>query len=123
MLDTKEKAMTVATTLSSADKFDKKSIKISGTVDQVCEKKGCWWMLVGDKPEQKIRITAKDYGFFVPRAIKGKRAVVEGLLEVKTLSDAEAKHLAKDSGDKNAKIVKQEVRLMATGLEMRPSAS
>ncbi len=116
----KNAPLTVATCMQDPTKYDKKSVKIAGTVDQVCAKKGCWWMLTGDEPAHKIRITAQDYGFFVPQDAKGKRAVVEGLFEVKTLSDEEAAHLAKDSGDPNAKPIKHEVRLVAAGLEMHP---
>lgn len=112
-------ALSVSDCMAQAKELSGKAVKVEGTVQQVCAAKGCWWTMQGETPEQSIRITAKGYGFFVPRDAKGKKAVAEGVIEVKELSDAEAEHLAGESTDPNAKPVKVEIRLEAAGLEMR----
>jgi len=112
-------AMSVGDCMAKASELSGQTVKVEGTVQQVCAAKGCWWVMEGAKPEESIRITAKGYGFFVPRDAKGKKAVAEGVLEVKQVSDEEAAHLAGESSEPNAKPVKVEVRLEAAGLEMR----
>jgi hypothetical protein len=110
--------MTVADCTAQANELHGKSVKLTGTVEKVCAKKGCWWVLAGEGGES-VRITAKDYGFFVPAAAKGKKAVAEGVLEVKQLTQDEADHLAEDAQDPALKEKKMELRLEASALEMR----
>jgi hypothetical protein len=112
---TDQSSHTVAEVLTSAPALSGKAVKVAGVVGRVCEKSGCWMIIRGDDPEQQIRVTAKDYKFFVPATAIGKRAVVEGDLSVKKLSAEEIEHLTKDgakpkSGD--------EVAISAVGLEV-----
>jgi hypothetical protein len=102
-----------------ASKLSGKTVQVSGTVSAVCRKKGCWMTLAGDKPGSSARITFKGYGFFVPLDSAGAKAVVEGVVEVKTLDEAERKHLADDAGKSIDTIAKHELRLMANGCELR----
>ena len=123
----KGKSLSVGDCVSQAKKLDGNMVKVAGTASQVCAKKGCWWMLSGDKPNETIRITAAEYGFFVPRAVKGKQATVYGKLEVKHMSKAEAQHLAddaKEAGQKPAEgpLPTVELRLTAHSLEMKPKS-
>ena len=120
-------AVPVATAFAQSKALAGKNVKVSGTVDAVCAKKGCWFVVKGDKPEQTIRITAKDYGFFVPKAAKGQAAVVEGLLEVKTLDQATAQHYEDErplaAGEQRKKITGDTVELsiVAAALELKPA--
>lgn len=118
---TANKPFTVDECVQQASELDGRRVKIEGTVDQVCAKKGCWFVVKGDAGDASVRITSKGYRFFVPRDAKGKRAVVEGELTVKVLSEADAKHLAEDSGQdpSKAKGDKTELQLAAVGLELR----
>lgn len=123
----KGKTLSVANCMDKAKTLDGTMVKVAGTASQVCAKKGCWWMLSGDKPNETIRITAAEYGFFVPRSVKGKPATVYGKLEVKHMSKAEAQHLAddaKEAGQKPAEgpLPTVELRLTAHGLEMTPKS-
>ena len=75
---------------------DSAYVKVRGTIDQVCQAKGCWMtMPVG---EESMRITFKDYGFFVPKDAGGKNTVIEGLI-TKQVTDVETlRHFAADAG-------------------------
>lgn len=118
--------VSVADCVAKATELDGKDVVVSGQVAQVCAKKGCWWVLENpESPEQNIRVTHKDYGFFVPRDAKGKPAVAFGTLKVKQMSEAEAKHMAEDEGktvDDPSTLKRVELRLEASALEMRPTA-
>ncbi len=79
--------------------------KVEGTVESVCKVKGCW-MQVKTGDGQTMRVTFKDYGFFVPKDIVGKTVVVEGTAETTTTPVADLRHFAQDAGKPKAEIEK-----------------
>lgn len=79
--------------------------KVSGTVESVCQMKGCW-MKVKMEDGTSMRVTFKDYGFFVPKDIAGKTVVFEGTAKLKTTPVAELRHYAEDAGKSKAEIEK-----------------
>lgn len=85
-----------ASTCAGLTKSEGEVVRVSGKVDSVCQKAGCWMVLKDG--EAKVRIFTKDHGFFLPRDIAGRGAEVEGTLRAKTLSKKFAKHLAEDKG-------------------------
>lgn len=79
--------------------------KVEGTVESVCKMKGCW-MKVKTNDGQTMRVTFKDYGFFVPKDIVGKTVVVEGTAETTTTPVADLRHYAQDAGKSKEEIEK-----------------
>lgn len=79
--------------------------KVEGTVESVCKMKGCW-MKVKTGDGQTMRVTFKDYGFFVPKDIVGKTVVVEGTAETTTTPVADLRHYAQDAGKSKEEIEK-----------------
>ena len=65
-----------------------------------------------------VRVTFKDYGFFVPTDSAGARARIQGTVEVTELSAAEAEHLSSEGGSVGPGA-QREVRLVASGVELR----
>ena len=98
--------------------FAGQTVRVAGLVKNVCRKKGCWMILSSDKTAAKARVTFKDYAFFVPLDSKDSKAVVEGIVEVKTLSEGERKHLADDAGKPVSEVPAHEIRLMAHGVSL-----
>lgn len=80
------------------------TVLVSATAAQVCEKKGCWVVL--QDGETSVRVTMKDYGFFLPKDVVGKTLVVEGTLEEKVVTQKERRHYAEDAGKSKAEIGK-----------------
>lgn len=95
---TLKKATRLSKAISSYKSYQGKKILIHGEIVQVCKKKGCW--MVVKAGEEDVRITFKDYGFFVPQAVLGKQARIEGHLFQKTLSIEDQKHYLLDEGKK-----------------------
>lgn len=79
--------------------------KVTGVVESVCQAKGCW-MKVKMNDGQTMRVTFKDYGFFVPKDIAGKTIVFEGNAKTKTTSVEELRHYAQDAGKSKDEIAK-----------------
>lgn len=78
------------------------SCKLSGSVNAVCKKKGCWMVLKQDSTE--MRVTFKDYGFFMPLDCEGKNAIIEGVAKIEVTSVADLKEYAKDDGQSKEEI-------------------
>lgn len=99
---------------------EKMTAKVTGTVESVCQAKGCW-MKIKTTDGQTMRVSFKDYGFFVPKDIAGKTVVIEGEAKMKTTPVSELKHYAEDAGkskDEIAKITepKRELTFVADGV-------
>lgn len=63
-----------------------------------CTKKGCW-MDVKMADGTPMKVTFKDYGFFVPTAgLEGKKAVVKGYAVKEVTDVATLRHYAEDAG-------------------------
>lgn len=78
-------------------------IKLQGTINEVCQAKGCWMTIdLGDG--KQLRVKFKDYGFFVPKNSAGKTAIMQGVAQKETISVDELKHLAKDAGKSEDEI-------------------
>ncbi len=89
------------------------NLKLKGTIEAACQVKGCWMTM--NLPDDRImRVTFKDYGFFVPIDCSGKTAVIEGQLSEQIIPVAELKHLAQDAGKSDAEI--EEITQPATEL-------
>ena len=77
--------------------------KLSGQVVEVCQKKGCW-MKVDMGNGSTLRVTFKDYGFFVPKDIVGKTVVFEGQAKVEKVPVETLRHYAEDAGKSQEEI-------------------
>ncbi len=94
--------------------------RVSGKVVEVCEKKGCF-MKIDLENGETMRVTFKDYGFFVPQDIKGKTVVVDGFAKQELVSVEDQKHFAEDAKKPASEIEKitkpkQEVTFEAKGV-------
>ncbi len=97
--------------------------KLSGKIDAVCQTKGCWMELI-NADNSKIRITFKDYGFFMPKDCAGKTAIVDGTAKVEVTSVADLQEYAKDDGKNKEEIAaitepKQELVFEAKGVILK----
>lgn len=87
--------------------------KIEGTITECCQKKGCW-MNIDKGDGTTMKVTFRDYGFFVPMDAGGRTAVMQGRAYVDTLSVETLRHYAEDAGrseEEIAKITEPEVSL------------
>ena len=100
-----KKAM--AATALPAKMGDKAEIqaKVTGTVESVCQVKGCWMKVNLDNGET-MRVVFKDYAFFVPKDIAGKTVVFEGEAKKTTVPVEHLKHYAQDAGKSKEEIAK-----------------
>lgn len=94
---TEEGAVNVDEMLAMLEGNDSVNVKVVTTVEEVCQKKGCW-MDVALSNGERMQVSFKDYGFFVPKDCMGRTAVMEGVVKHETLSVEWLKHKASDAG-------------------------
>jgi hypothetical protein len=100
---TKKKAVVASSIPGKLQSSETADMKAKGTIVEVCQNKGCWMTLdMGDG--QTLRVTFKDYGFFVPKDAAGKTAWIEGTAKKDTMSVVQLKHSAEDAGKSEAEI-------------------
>jgi hypothetical protein len=84
---------------------DSMPAKVTGKVAEVCQKKGCWMTIVSDDPSKpEMRVTFKDYAFFMPKDLAGKRVVCDGYAIVEVTPVDVLRHYAEDAGKSKAEI-------------------
>lgn len=109
--------------LAEPSKFAGQVVRTQGLVARACAKKGCWMELktVDGAEAAGMRVTFKDYGFFVPLDSEGARATLEGSVELKTLSAEDAKHLEGEGArvTRNDKGEAIELAFVASGVELK----
>jgi hypothetical protein len=111
--------------LKDASAFGGKRVIVEGPVGDVCQMKGCWMGLVPEDAAQGIRVTFKEYGFFVPRDSQGLMARMEGAFETNVLSKEDADHLEGEGArlTRNPDGTVTELSFVASGVELRRSKS
>ncbi len=114
----------LADALSNPERFRDQTVTVEGQVRAACTRRGCWMELAqGSDPKLPgCRVTFKDYGFFVPTDSAGAHAKVQGTLGVNQLPPERVAHLESEGGQfprKNADGSVDELRLVATGVELR----
>ena len=108
--------------LEKINGVDSMYMKITASVTEVCQAKGCWMNVVGDKTKDKpFFVKFKDYGFFMPKDCAGKKVVMDGIAYKEVTSVDELRHYASDKGASKEEIEKitepkEELKFLASGV-------
>jgi hypothetical protein len=105
--------------LASPGKYEGKTLRLEGTIEQVCPMRGCWLMLKDG--DAQARVTFKDYGFFVPTNSRGKRIRLDAEVVRQTLSEELAVHLESETEGGNPESIhgpQEVISVIATGVEI-----
>jgi hypothetical protein len=89
--------------MESPEKYEGKQVLLTGTVVEVCPKRGCWIDLSTDKEFEKVKVKVKDGEIVFPLSAKGSEALVEGIVEKLELTQKQAvnflAHQAEEKGE------------------------
>ncbi len=116
-LDESVTEVSLQSVASDGGSFAGKSVRVSARVSQVCQKKGCFF--IAQEGNSVVRIAFKDYSFFVPTDISGKRVTFVGEVISREVTADEAVHLAEDLGERAAHIAPGRVfEIVATSVRV-----
>jgi hypothetical protein len=110
--------------LAAPARFSERPVLVRGRLTDLCTRKGCWTVLADG--DDFVRVRFLNYGFFLPEDAIGASAWVEGVAEIRTLSEGEARHLASETrgGDPSAiNGPQQEIGFVASGVRLFSDAA
>lgn len=113
----------LATVLAAPDRHVTTPVLVEGVIVKNCETKGCWMQLAPDAASAGVRVTFKDYGFFIPTTAAGMTARVFGVVTRTVHSKKDADHLIAEGAKlvRNADGTATELGFEAAGVELRPA--
>lgn len=79
--------------LASPEKFKGKRVRVRGVVTTVCEERGCFLNLKGDKKFQELMFKVDDGVIVFPASALGREAVAEGVVDVQVFTEKEQKEM------------------------------
>ena len=89
-------ALSLTDIIAQKQSYLGKEVRVSSTITQVCQAKGCFFIAMQD--DQWARITFRDYAFFVPTNTANSQVLIEGIFSEIRLSNAQADHYLTDLG-------------------------
>ncbi|GAB3815899.1 DUF4920 domain-containing protein [Pontibacter rugosus] len=110
--------------LAAIDNKDSLQATIAAEVVESCQAKGCW-MDVKLTDNSNMKVTFKDYGFFLPvEDLEGREVIFTGTAKREVISVEDQQHYAKDAGKTAAEIAaitapKEELRFVADGVILK----
>lgn len=89
--------------LQNPEAYVGKKVQLQGLIADVCERRGCWVYITGDKPFEKIRVKVVDGEIVFPMEARGKIGTVEGVVEKFVLTREQVieqqRHHAQERGE------------------------
>lgn len=83
--------------IRNSNVFKGQEIATKGIIKQVCQKKGCFFIL--EEGQYTARVTFKDYRFFIPTDAAGAQVELVGVFTVKKFSKKQKEYYSKDVGE------------------------
>jgi hypothetical protein len=71
-----------------------KPFQVEARIAKVCQKKGCFF--IAQQDQHILRVSFRDYGFFIPTDSSGKTVLLAGELVQKEISPEQAAHFKAD---------------------------
>ena len=76
--------------LDRPEAFEGKTVKLEGTILEVCQAEGCWLTL--GEGDSRITVNMERHSFFVPKDSSGRHVIVEGKIIRRVMSEEEIEH-------------------------------
>lgn len=95
-------AQPLAAVMDESERWLGEPVVVSARIGEVCQKKGCFF--IARDGDVVVRVTFKDYGFFIPTDSGGKRATFAGVIERVEVTPEQAEHFAEDLGDADSPV-------------------
>ena len=108
--------------VSEMDASDSLNAVVEAKVTEVCQSKGCW-MKVELPNGESMRVTFKDYGFFMPKDLAGKTVTMSGVAKKEETDVETLKHFAEDAGKSEEEVAqitepKLDYKFIASGVKL-----
>ena len=101
-----DQTVDIAKVLAEPAKYDGQTLRIRGTIKEVCKSMGCWIKVGGGESKETLFVSfsCPIEGKLIPGDALSKTVVVEGVLKVAEISQDTARHYAEDAGASKEEI-------------------
>ncbi len=121
---TLEKGVTISDIYARPGTWSGKTVKVRGLVVDVCTARGCWMDLAGDKPYERIRVKVEDGVIVFPASARGRRATVQGVVEIMKMCPDEARrHREREAREKGVPFDPAKVTGSESALAIRATGA
>jgi hypothetical protein len=86
--------LSLASLVTDSASYLAKPFQIEARIAKVCQKKGCFF--IAEQDQHILRVSFRDYGFFIPTDSSGKTVTLAGELVQKDISPEQAVHFKAD---------------------------
>jgi hypothetical protein len=93
-LDNSLPKLSMASLLTDSPSHLAKPFQVETRIAKVCQKKGCFF--IAQQDQHILRVSFRDYGFFIPTDSSGKTVTLAGELIQKEISPEQAAHFKAD---------------------------
>ncbi|MER2998279.1 DUF4920 domain-containing protein [Pontibacter populi] len=121
---TEQNTLSVTQLQDAVSEQDSVKATVSGVIVESCQSKGCW-MDVKLSDNSTMKVTFRDYGFFLPvENLEGKTVVFTGTAKREVISVDDQRHYAEDAGKSAHEIAaintpREELRFVSDGVKIK----
>lgn len=94
IFDYSEAELDLDTLMLHPSKYLGQQLVLKTSIAKVCQKKGCFF--IAQQNQSMLRVSFKDYSFFIPTDSSGKTVILTGELVEKQVTAAQAAHFSAD---------------------------
>ena len=98
--------------LAEPERYRDQVVRTEGRIAQVCQRMGCWIELREGEEGPAVRVPMAGHSYFLPRDVVGHRAMLEGRVAMRALSQGEREHLESEGATATASALS----IAATGV-------
>ncbi len=107
--------ISLAALMADAPALAGQEVVVTTRIARVCQKKGCFF--IAQEGADSIRVSFKDYAFFVPTDSSGKKVTLVAELVETELTESQAAHYREDLGDGNV-VPGRQFELVASAVQI-----
>ncbi|MEM6756584.1 MAG: DUF4920 domain-containing protein [Planctomycetota bacterium] len=98
--ETAPQPVSIEAVMNEPEAYIGNEVVLSGTVRDVCQKRGCWMTMGSDTMGEAVivKFTCPIDGYLIPPDAAGRTALAAGVLELVEVNEGYARHLAEDNG-------------------------
>lgn len=89
--------------MKTPESFIGKEVTVSGTIVDVCAKRGCWMKLTTDVKNEKVRVKVNDGEIVFPLEARGRKAAAKGEFKKIKLNLEQTKAYLQEQAEDNKK--------------------
>lgn len=98
-----DEAMPMSKIMKTPEAYVGKEVTVSGTIVDVCAKRGCWMQLTTDVTNEKVRVKVNDGEIVFPLEARGKKAAAKGEFKKMNLTLEQTKNFLQHQAEENKK--------------------